>query len=221
MRCKVNFSTTKYCLACRPMAYKDASLAWRRAHPEAQVKRTPDQERIKYERTRARMAADPEYAEKIRLKDRLRYRRMKESGRLKSKRALFSFARRDMVNKLTCTLCKITYPQGWFGRNGHYRDGKVKRKSICRNCDQEKASVRAARRRGIGAEYTSRSLVRHMMKLQGYRCASCAIPIGRGLDGRNTFHIDHIRPISKGGLHTQDNLQLLCIKCNLVKSAKF
>ena len=32
--------------------------------------------------------------------------------------------------------------------------------------------------------------------------------------------IDHIKPLSKGGTHTWDNVQLLCRRCNILKGAK-
>ena len=38
--------------------------------------------------------------------------------------------------------------------------------------------------------------------------------------GRIFFHVDHIIPISKGGLHHQDNLQVLSASDNLKKSNK-
>jgi 5-methylcytosine-specific restriction endonuclease McrA len=31
------------------------------------------------------------------------------------------------------------------------------------------------------------------------------------------LHIDHIKPISKGGKNTLDNLQMMCVECNLIK----
>ena len=34
------------------------------------------------------------------------------------------------------------------------------------------------------------------------------------------FHFDHIVPISKGGVSTPDNIQLLCQECNLLKGNK-
>ncbi len=36
----------------------------------------------------------------------------------------------------------------------------------------------------------------------------------------NNFHLDHIKPHSKGGKTTLKNAQILCAKCNLMKSDK-
>jgi 5-methylcytosine-specific restriction endonuclease McrA len=33
-----------------------------------------------------------------------------------------------------------------------------------------------------------------------------------------TLHVDHIVPVSRGGLTLDDNLQTLCQECNLGKS---
>lgn len=51
-----------------------------------------------------------------------------------------------------------------------------------------------------------------------YTCQKCGISIN---DERNLLlEIDHIIPISKGGLSTEENLQTLCWKCNRTKGAK-
>lgn len=46
-------------------------------------------------------------------------------------------------------------------------------------------------------------------------CACC-----RGVFGLAELHMDHIMPLSKGGLHDDENIQLLCQPCNQAKYAK-
>jgi len=42
-----------------------------------------------------------------------------------------------------------------------------------------------------------------------------------GIYGYIKYHVDHIKPISKGGLHHQDNLQILEAKLNMKKSDSY
>ncbi|KAF1084007.1 HNH endonuclease [Sporotomaculum syntrophicum] len=49
-----------------------------------------------------------------------------------------------------------------------------------------------------------------------YKCAIC----GKTSPHKALFQIDHILPMSKGGLTKEDNLQLLCRTCNLKKGDK-
>lgn len=55
-----------------------------------------------------------------------------------------------------------------------------------------------------------------VLKRDNYKCQKC----GRSpATHRELFlHIDHIKPFSKGGDSTMENLQTLCNKCNLGKS---
>ena len=36
--------------------------------------------------------------------------------------------------------------------------------------------------------------------------------------GEEAFHIDHMTPLSKGGEHTWDNIELICKTCNIAKN---
>jgi len=45
-----------------------------------------------------------------------------------------------------------------------------------------------------------------------YTCQDCGTTIG-------PFHVDHIRPYSKGGWQDPRNLQTLCVSCNVRKGA--
>lgn len=49
-----------------------------------------------------------------------------------------------------------------------------------------------------------------------YTCQNC----GKKSDSKRGFEIDHIKPMNKGGLTVEDNLQLLCIQCNRLKGDK-
>src|SRR5690606_17948328 len=52
-------------------------------------------------------------------------------------------------------------------------------------------------------------------------CAHCGCDTPRHLRGSiepNSPELDHITPLSKGGKHSYDNVQLLCRLCNLIKS---
>ena len=50
--------------------------------------------------------------------------------------------------------------------------------------------------------------------MQRWKCAVCSVGI------KNSYHLDHIMPIARGGKHEPRNLQLLCPSCNVRKSAK-
>lgn len=49
------------------------------------------------------------------------------------------------------------------------------------------------------------------------KCAQCSVDIVLELDEEH--HIDHIVPLARGGSNDLVNLQVLCEKCNLLKSA--
>lgn len=58
----------------------------------------------------------------------------------------------------------------------------------------------------------SKDIVQRLMKLQRARCAGC----GASLRARG-HHLDHAVPLAKGGSNSDDNVQLLCPRCNCGK----
>jgi 5-methylcytosine-specific restriction endonuclease McrA len=50
----------------------------------------------------------------------------------------------------------------------------------------------------------------------GHRCRSCGVRVGEGV----VLHVDHIMPVSQGGLSNLENLQTLCSECNFGKGAR-
>lgn len=71
-------------------------------------------------------------------------------------------------------------------------------------------NYRARRRSAAGA--LSRDVVSRLMHLQRGRCAGCGALLKKV--GR---HLDHIVPLARGGANSDDNVQLLCPRCNCGK----
>ena len=55
------------------------------------------------------------------------------------------------------------------------------------------------------------------LKRDGFRCVLC----GRSAADGVKLHVDHIKPIAKGGKTVEFNLRTLCEHCNWGKSDKF
>ena len=51
-----------------------------------------------------------------------------------------------------------------------------------------------------------------------FACAKCGISVA--VEPHLLLEVDHIIPVSRGGLSVEENLQTLCWKCNRSKGAK-
>jgi 5-methylcytosine-specific restriction endonuclease McrA len=109
-----------------------------------------------------------------------------------------------------CVACGEVRPAGWFVRK---RGGLASR---CRECMRPVRARDAAirRKRMAGAERVTARDLERLGEAQGWRCAVCGCPI------RHQYHLDHKRPLAKGGRHRLDNLQLLCPRDNLAKGSR-
>lgn len=54
----------------------------------------------------------------------------------------------------------------------------------------------------------------NILKRDGFKCVIC----GRSRKDGAKLHVDHIKPVSKGGKTEESNLRTLCDMCNLGKS---
>lgn len=72
---------------------------------------------------------------------------------------------------------------------------------------------RKALKRQAEGKHTSADLKR-IFEMQRGKCAYCKVSI------KNGYHVDHIKPLSKGGSNWPKNIQLTCESCNLSKRAK-
>jgi 5-methylcytosine-specific restriction endonuclease McrA len=80
--------------------------------------------------------------------------------------------------------------------------------------NKELWNLKTHKRRAAGLpNHILLSDIRKLRSLQKNKCTACKQELLK-------YHIDHIKPLSKGGKHEFNNLQLLCPLCNLTKSAK-
>lgn len=85
----------------------------------------------------------------------------------------------------------------------------------------------ANKKRQVIKKYTSNNSINtnfliELIKKQEYKCAFCFKKIKLNVTVKSEFacDLDHIKPLSKSGEHTSDNVQFLCKKCNAYKSNK-
>lgn len=75
------------------------------------------------------------------------------------------------------------------------------------------------RKSAAGQRALMTSKLRQQIKERdGYACRCCGVSVAQ--EPHLLLEIDHIVPVSKGGLTTEDNLQTLCWRCNRSKGAK-
>ena len=65
--------------------------------------------------------------------------------------------------------------------------------------------------------YTPARLRWLVVQRSGDRCEYCHLT-QTGQEA--TFHIDHVRPVTRGGITAADNLALACVSCSLRKGGK-
>lgn len=81
----------------------------------------------------------------------------------------------------------------------------------------EHSRNRRARKRNAEGSHTATDIARIFEHQRGL-CANCHAKLFKS--GKQTFHVDHIVPLAKGGSNWPDNLQCLCPQCNNRKRAK-
>lgn len=63
----------------------------------------------------------------------------------------------------------------------------------------------------------TRAMRYDVLRRDGFRCVKC----GRSREDGVKLHVDHIKPVSRGGKSEMGNLQTLCEGCNCGKGNKY
>jgi 5-methylcytosine-specific restriction endonuclease McrA len=136
-------------------------------------------------------------------------------------RVIASLARKQGKASTPCLICgkAVGYT---LGRPGVYCSRACTKRS-----DGYKASKRATKSRRDAIERGCKEARAidpiKVLERDGWTCQICGDSTPRRLRGsidKRAPEIDHVIPISKGGLHTWTNLQCACRECNGAKSDK-
>jgi len=106
-----------------------------------------------------------------------------------------------------------SYAKKWVSKN---KDKRIAAAKLWREANKEKVRLFCINRRRMiaGSGKLSFNIATRIGNLQKWKCSICKTDIC------NSYHVDHIMPISLGGMNIDSNIQLLCPSCNLQKSAK-
>lgn len=99
--------------------------------------------------------------------------------------------------------------------------------SICRACIQNSKTLsrrlsKQKRRHFIRARRKGERFIHdEIFKRDKWRCQLCKRKVSRRHNVVHDLypHLDHIVPLSRGGIHSRTNVQTLCRRCNVMKSA--
>ena len=216
----------KVCKACR----REYERGWRRAHQDhvreykrqyhirhreailARVRAWQSENREgKLEYQRAWYLANQE--ERL-AKQREWYEKNQEMVKAYQKANRAKIAERMKAWRVSCADVIKRYQREWREANVEHIRGYAKRYR------QERPEVkrlseakrRAAARASVG-QFTFRD-VKALYTSQLGECVYCSTDLS------DTFEIDHVVPLSRGGSNEPENIQLLCQRCNRMKHAK-
>ena len=141
-----------------------------------------------------------------------------------------------------CTKCFRIKPLNEFHNSNTGKGGEKNKVTRCKSCDSEykkkrrienianikKKSADMHRIRYAAKKSSSANIsinLDDVIDLRGLNCMYCGIeteniPTPRGKFNRRRSSLEHIQPLSKGGLHTMNNLGVACLTCNISKGNK-
>ena len=130
----------------------------------------------------------------------------------------------DGVTHRTCAFCGKSKPLQDFSRNGYTANGDVAYRQDCKVCynvrrkenrnkKSHTAFVCGMKRRGESdVSYTHQQWKETVIYFEG-ECAYCGCTMHKG----ERLTRDHLEPVSRGGVTSQDNIVPACGSCNSSK----
>ena len=118
-----------------------------------------------------------------------------------------------------CDVCGVRFEQH-MGRSRKYCSDRCHRESEVFQSDRRasKAIARFKRRNGVDSPLNEYVDPFEIFERDGWECQVCGKETPKALRGSrnpNSPELDHIVPVSRGGLHNRKNLRCCCRSCNL------
>lgn len=127
---------------------------------------------------------------------------------------------RHYLKKRDVEVCKeyIQKVQSLLTQKEQERRVRQENTAIQRSQQCERTKALTERQRYIAEQrrMLSASMRYDVLRRDKFRCVLCGATAKDGVQ----LHVDHIRPLSKGGKTEMSNLRTLCDRCNLGKGAK-
>jgi len=140
--------------------------------------------------------------------------KMKEETFLKYERKLIR--KLSIKNRFDLKAIVCAYYRSPKGRNYYQKKRRFKNEQLLDLFNEWKKKKNYQVSARFERSKMSDSLRFDVLKRDAYQCKICG---ATARDGAK-LHVDHIRPVSKGGKTEYHNLQTLCERCNLGKSNK-
>lgn len=114
---------------------------------------------------------------------------------------------------------RLQYQRKWKAKAGpEWRKKEIRRRALRDKLNPEGRRARdrnrSARKRNAAGSHTADDVLR-LFELQCGKCATCRRKVSFAAK-----HVDHVKPLARGGENGRHNLQILCASCNLRKNAK-
>jgi 5-methylcytosine-specific restriction endonuclease McrA len=199
-------------------AISERKRKWREENPEYARRYRKENAEKRREYDRGFREENPEYARKWREENPEYDRRYHEENReaISERHRQWREANPEYARKW-----REANPEKVRERNRKYREENrqryIEHARAWREANPEKVRAakvrRRARKRNATGSFTAED-IKAIYKSQEGRCWWCQCEVG------DTYHIDHIIPLARGGSNAANNLVIACPTCNLQKGAK-